>query len=84
MRVPDFPEHVEKTESYRQRQLGPTAFDEPAELVDTRIGLLVEFLENITEEVRGIQETARDRTPTENMDLVKNELRRVLVWQDAW
>ncbi|QDX91106.1 hypothetical protein EEL30_01110 (plasmid) [Brevibacillus laterosporus] len=84
MRVPDFPDHVEKTESYRQQQLGPTAFDEPAELVETRIGLLIESLENITEEVRSVRETARDRTPSENMDLVKNELRRVLVWQDAW
>ncbi|MCR8939799.1 hypothetical protein O0555_21090 [Brevibacillus laterosporus] len=84
MRVPDFPEYVEQTESFGQRRLGPTAFDEPAELMETRIGLVIESLEDITEEVRGVHETARDRTPSENKELVKNELRRVLVWLDAW
>ena len=57
---------------------------EPAELMETRIGLVIESLEDITEEVRGVCETARDRTPSENKELVKNELRRVLVWLDAW
>ncbi|AYK08898.1 hypothetical protein [Brevibacillus laterosporus] len=82
--ISDFPEYVEQTESRRQRRLGPTAFDEPAELMETRIGLVIESLEDITEEVRGVCETARDRTPSENKELVKNELRRVLVWLDAW
>ncbi|MED1666111.1 hypothetical protein [Brevibacillus laterosporus] len=68
----------------RQRRIGPTTFDEPAELMETRVGLVIESLEDITEEVRGVYETSRDRTPCENKELVKNELRRVLVWLDAW
>lgn len=76
----DFPEHVEKTETMRQKQLDQLAFDQDSETLEKQVRDLMQELENIQEEVRGIWEFRRDYSNRDNLMALQEQKRRLTKW----
>lgn len=71
--VPDFPEHVEKTEPIRQKQLMP---DQDWEQADD----LERLARDVIEELEFILEEKSDRTPNEFIFDIALEAQRIISW----
>lgn len=76
----DFPEHVEKTETMRQKQLDQLAFDQDSETLEKQVRDLMQELEDIQEEVRGIWEFRRDYSNRDNLMALQEQKRRLTKW----
>jgi excinuclease UvrABC nuclease subunit len=76
----DFPEHVERTESIRQRQVQSLAFDDLDEAFDREFRALMFELENIMEEARSIQEFRSNHSMRDNLEALHEQKLRLTKW----
>ncbi|MED1800649.1 hypothetical protein [Brevibacillus porteri] len=76
----DFPEHVEKTEPIRQKQMDTLAFDQDSETLEKQVRDLMQELEDIQEEVRGIWEFRRHYSNRDNLEALQEQKRRLTKW----
>lgn len=78
--VPDFAGYVDQTEAVRQKQLEQLAFDQDSETLEKQVRDLMQELEDIQEEVRGIWEFRRDYSNWDNLMALQEQKRRLTKW----
>ncbi|MED1801324.1 hypothetical protein [Brevibacillus porteri] len=78
--VPDIVEYVEQTEAIRQKQSEQLAFDQDSETLEKQVRDLMQELEDIQEEVRGIWEFRRDYSNRDNLEALQEQKRRLTKW----
>ncbi|CAI8876303.1 HSCB_C domain-containing protein [Brevibacillus sp. IT-7CA2] len=76
----DYPEHVERTEPTRQKQMDTLAFDQDSGTLEEQVRDLMRELEDIQEEVRGIWEFRRDYPNRDNLESLQEQKRRLTKW----
>lgn len=78
--VPDFAGYVDQTEPVRQKQLEQLAFDQDSETLEKQVRDLMQELEDIQEEVRGIWEFRRDYSNRDSLEALQEQKRRLTKW----
>ncbi|MDH6351887.1 hypothetical protein [Brevibacillus sp. 1238] len=79
----DFPDHVQRTEPIRKRELEALAFDQDDGPLEEQLRALMIELEDIQEETRSIWEFRNDYPVADSLAALQEQKRRLTKWANG-